>query len=176
MIYLIWLLLNIGLAIALFILIYKGARQIREKVGRAASICFIIIFMFLARIYSNMMRKEMKESEKAREVVFVSTDSLPQMPVSTAEADLEKSWAKKYLIRVTYGKEEISQKRFVISAKADESGIMMGTDLELMDMVINPTAVNGKFQYQVEGFISWNLLGFTFYLQNKSWTGEIILK
>jgi hypothetical protein len=176
MLYLLWALLNIGLGVFFIVVCFKATRLIREKIGLFAA--FIFVFGLLSFMqYSNSDKdNSVPHSNYAKTWKFISQDSLHGGSNTFIDIQLEKTWISKYGLRIQYGKDKQLQNNIPVNAHTLNTGFRSGTSWEPISIIVNRTDDNQKFEYEVDGTVTWKLLGFTIYTQLKSWKGIALLK
>lgn len=173
MLYLFWALLNIGLFI---FVCFKGSQYFREKLGRIASIVFLLaLFAFIGNSTNDNDNKE-NNSSRIKTWEFYPLDSLSKSSNQFIDIDLERTLISKYRLGIGYGKDKLLKNNIPTSATTWTTGFISGTTWKPINIIINRTEDNNKFEYVVDGTIKWSLVGLTIYSQLKSWKGVAILK
>jgi hypothetical protein len=183
MIYLLWGLLNIGLAIYFIITCFKATKLIHEKNGLLASaifVCGLLSFVvFSKKNDDNKVRIDNKKETilgRNKTWEFASKDSLKRNSTNWIDIDLEKTIISKFVLCIEYGKVKQGELNVPISAITSTSGFLSGTSWKPISISVNRTTDNNKFEYLVVGFVKWKLLGATLYSQQKEYSGISLLK
>lgn len=176
MLYLFWALLNIGLIILFIIVCLKAAKLIKEKLGGAAAVIFVLgLLSYIGRPDSD--KDNSTENSKQTSIwKFASADTLDKGSNSHISIDLEKTLMLKYSLGISYGKDEKRQNIIPVNANTFTEGLVSGTSLEANYISVNNAGNNQQFGYEVNGTIKWSLLGITIYSQPKNWKGTVVLK
>lgn len=173
MFYLLWALINIGLF--LFISI-KGSKYFRQKFGSIAAAIFVLgLISFIGRSNADIDNRE-PNSNSIKTWRFSSPDSLDKKSNVFVDIDLENTLMVKYILGIGYGKDKQMLYNIPTSANTYITGIAGGTSWKPVCIIVNRTADNHKFEYEVDGTIKWSLLGVPIYYQPKHWKGVALLK
>ncbi|RYF88931.1 MAG: hypothetical protein EOO00_10575 [Chitinophagaceae bacterium] len=176
MLYLLWALINIGLCISFIIICVKATKLIREKLGWIA--VFVFVFGILSYIAGDRDNEDdpVSDSSRFKTWELSKEDSLAIASKAFLTTPLHKTLMSKYILGVEYGKGTQPGLYIPIRANSWTTGFINGTKWKPVSILVNPTADNRKFEYEVLGTIKWRLLGFTVYHQSKSWKGQFLIQ
>lgn len=175
MIYLIWGLLNIGLIIYFLIICMKVIKLVREKMGLFVAIIFVLMSLsFIGNANKDSISKR-ANSNQAKTWENTSEDSLSRHILTSQRIEMENNFVTSYFLDVFYGKD--CRKNIVpTSAYTSNTGFVAGTKWIPLSIEIKDTNEKNKYNYSVTGVVEWNLLGTTFYSQQKKFKGSIFDK
>ncbi|MEO6949581.1 MAG: hypothetical protein ABI123_08135, partial [Ginsengibacter sp.] len=103
-------------------------------------------------------------------------DSVKSNEAEMLDIDLEKTLVSKYNLTIVYGKSLEGNLNIPMSATSSTEGFVSGTNWKPIDIMVNRTNDNRKFEYVVYGIVEWKLLGTTFYFQPKEFKGIALTK
>lgn len=174
MIYLLWGLLNFGLFLFFIVICFKATKFIREKLGLLASIFFAVgLLSFIGQ--SNNDDNTEPNSNQIKTWKF-NLDSTKSNESESLNIDLEKTLVSKYYMGIKYGKSLEGDLNIPISAYSSIDGFVSGTNWKPLDIIVNRTIDNKKFEYIVSGVVEWKLLWTTLYSQSKTYKGIALTK
>ena len=174
MIYLLWGLVNIAIFLFFIIICFKAIKFVRAELGLFAA----IIFVFgLLSFVSNPNKKDNNEPNSNQIQTWkFNLDSTKSYESESLNITLEKTLVSKYYMGIIYGKSLEGDLNIPISAYSSTEGLSSGTSWKPIDIVVNRTNDNRKFEYSVYGIVEWKLLGSTFYYQPKEFKGIAMTK
>jgi hypothetical protein len=174
MLYLIWTLLNIALAVYFIILCFKAARLLKERIGLYAAVIFTLgLISFVGNSGKN--RGSIGENPNVKKWNFVSRDNVVSGSLQSAHATIDKTWISEIQLMVLHGCDKSSNQTVPVEANSSWSGFVSGYDWE--PTIISVHATTGReYKYTVIGILHWKLLGISLYSQHKTFSGPIELK
>jgi hypothetical protein len=167
MIYLLWGLLNIALAIYFIAICLKAIKLIRENFGGFTSVIFVAGLLSFSGCFNNNDNNIFN----TKTWNFASTDSLSKNGTSFLEVKLEDNLISEYDLNIVYGKSKQLQNNLPVSAYSTVTGFTSGTNWKPVSISVERTNDNEEFQYTVDGIVEWKLLGVTIYTQSKTYNG-----
>lgn len=173
MFYLIWGLINIGLFLFFLFICFQATKLIREKLGLLASLIFVFGLLSFVGHSTNESDNLEPNTNRVKHWDFNPQDSIVQNTTANIYIDLEKTLISKFNLGVQYGEKKTSKLNVPINAYSYIEGFISGTNWRPVSIIVNQTADNKKFVYEVNGTLEWKLLGATVYNQVKTYTGFI---
>ena len=176
MIYLLWGLLNVGIFLLFIVICFKATKLVREKLGLFASIFFAVgLLSFISQSNSDDDNME-PNSNQIKTWKFNSENTVKSYQSESLNIDLEKTLVSKYYMGIIYGKSLEGDLNIPISAYSSTDGFVSGTNWKPLDIIVNRTIDNKKFEYIVKGVVEWKLLWTTLYSQPKEYKGIALTK
>ncbi|MEO5948146.1 MAG: hypothetical protein ABIP79_15115 [Chitinophagaceae bacterium] len=170
MLYLLWSLINIGLFVFFIAICFKATKLLREKLGLFTAIIFVFgLLSFIG--HSNN-----QNSNQIRTWKFTSEDSLKSNESYLLDIDIKKNLISKYDLLIEYGKAIQEDQNIPISTSSSTTGFISGTNWKPLNIQINRTIDNKKFEYFVNGVIQWQLLGAIIFSQYKTYEGIALIE
>lgn len=176
MLHILWGILNIAVFIFFVIIFFRAIRLIREHFGLFAAIIFVLGLFAFMRSSEKDRTNEPGNNIPIRTFTFVSIDSVHIPLTNSIRVILEKTPISKYMLFIHYGIDRRTQITMPVHASSYATGITSGLDWRPVAVVVNRTSESGKFSYQVDGTLEWNLLNLTLYSQSKSYEGDVIVR
>jgi hypothetical protein len=169
MLYLIWGILNLAVFVFFLRTCVNATKLVREKIGMLAAIVFVFgLFSFVAHTSNSNNEHNKNETGKWK---FVSEDSIELNSTNFTRLLLEKSLMTNIDLGIQYGKDKHKNQCVPITAFSGTSGFVSGTTWKPLIITVNTTTKNNELQYYVSGVLKWQLLGTTFYSQEKFFKG-----
>jgi len=174
MTYLLWTIANLCLFLFFIYTCLRATKHIRKDMGLLAAIIFVFgSFSFICQNNSRSSTQELSHSDVT--TTFTPDSVLNNKGVQYKEINLENSISLSLRMNVAYGTAKSSGQIIPVKAYTNVAGFDGGLLWKCTALTITPTADPHKFNYQVVGFMEWNLLKYTFYNQGKSYSGTITL-
>lgn len=171
--YLIWGLLNIGLLIYFLTICFKVTKLIREKMGLFVTVFFVLTLLSFIGNANKESYSKSGNSNQTKTWENTSKDSLNLYMPNLSRIEMENNLVTSYNLEVFYVKDK-NNNIVPKSAYTSNTGLIAGTKWTPILIDINETNDKNKYSYTVIGVVDWNLLGITFYSQNKSFNGNIL--
>ena len=176
MVYLLWVIINIGLFLFFIVICFRATSLLKEKFGLIAAIIFVFgLLSFMSNPHDDKFNEE-PNGNQIRTWKFTPEDSVDKHATFLINIDLEKTLISKYELSIIYGKDKQGQLNIPISANAKTLGFVSGTNWKPSAIMVNRTNDNTKFEYYINGNMEWKLLGATIYYQQKEYKGIALTK
>jgi hypothetical protein len=107
---------------------------------------------------------------------FVLKDSVDPTVINSAILRLEMSLLTEIILHIQYGKDKHKNQPVPIIAYSNTNGFVSGTAWKPTSIVLNTTAKKDELQYYVYGVLKWQMLGATFYTQQKFFKGIAVTR
>lgn len=172
--YLLWVLLNAALAIYFIAICFKAIKLIRENFGQFASVIFVVGLLSFAGCF-NSNDNEGSNSNDSKTWSFISDDSLIKNQTILLEIELKNNLISKYNLEIIYGKDKQLKNNIPISAYSTTEGLTCAKNWKPINIIVERTNNNNKFQYSVYTIVAWKLLGSTVYTQGKNYEGFVYI-
>lgn len=171
MLHIFWLLLNIGIGLYFLLICFKVTKLAREKIGLIATL--VLVFGLVSFIGNANKNDESLEpnSNKIKTWKFNFMDSLKSNENYLVKTLLEKNSISNYQLSIQYGKTYPENENIPISAYSTSEGFGSCTKWIPKLIILNRTANNINFEYDVSGIVEWKLLGATLYTEIKNYKG-----
>ena len=173
MINILWALLNLGIFILFLIICLKATKLIRERIGLFASLIFVFgLFSFMTSSPQN----DGNQNPKIKNWTFKDQDEIKPNTVRTSILNLDKNLISSITLMVQYAENKDSNDDVAINGNSIFLGWSVGYAWKANNIIVFNTATADKLAYQVDGIITWRLLGTIIYTQYKSYKGTFDTK
>lgn len=166
MLYLFWELLSIACLLLLLVAAFKAARHIKEHYG-----LFVALLFVMGCIAVGNRNGSSSISNSCTTVNFAQPDSLLTYADVAQKLVLEASPVASYELYIVYATNRANGAQVPLKAISYTTGFESGIAWRPINIIVNTSADNKAFQYQVSGVMEWRLLGNTLFSERKRYTG-----
>jgi hypothetical protein len=176
--YLLWILLNFGLFISFFVICFKAAKLIREKLGLVATLVFVTGLLSFLSVKNNISGniEAPKHNGQQPHFVFKATHEIEPHSSAYGNKEIDSYVGTTINMEIVFGKELLTAKMVAVSAYFDMSGLLGGHVWSPHTASIKPTSNPSIFNYKVRGSLKWLLLGLPVFSQSKMYQGTLDVK
>lgn len=173
MLYILWALISLFAFFYFVYVAFLGVKLVRRHVGLFAAVVLTLgLLSFAGR--SDRSNNSGVSQEKGWQ--FTPVDSLDKSYILDNQVILDKTPISQNELRVTYARDKHTHKNMPVAAYARRIGASIGTEWTPKFIMIEPTANDNEFHYDVNGLTEWKLLGCIIFSNAKTQSGIIKLK
>ena len=171
MLYVLWALLNLGLALYFIRLCFRATKLIRINLGLFASIVFALGLLSFIGSSGSKNVSENSANNQAKKWTFTPENVLVSNTKKFTRVSIDKTLLSTTDLVVLWDREKASTRSVPIEATSTTAGFATGHTWKTTFIRVDTTSTVGKLSYAVEGLLEWNLLGASIYVQPKTYTG-----
>lgn len=171
MIQLLWGLLNIALFIYFLYTCLQALKLVRSEMGRmAAFVLGMGLFSFVC------VSKDDNNGLKSKAVELNTRDSVDKNRIQVIWVDLDHSWVNRYTLMVEYGYHTRTGLPVPLKAYSTTDGLTISARWQPSTILTGINHNNNLFEFEVNGDVSWELLGIGLINQSKTYKQLIKLE
>ena len=146
MIYLLWAIVNIGLAGLFLAICFNAAKLVKEKYGVLFTLVFVIGLLSFVGGANNDNDNREPGTNQVRTWKFNTPETLNKQATAYIQVDFEKTAISRYILGISYARNREMQEYIPLSANTTISGLRSGTSWKPGSVVVNRTNDSNKFE------------------------------
>jgi len=168
---LIWGLLNGILFIYFIIICFKSVKLVKENIGVLAALIFVIgLLSFISKpIEKNIIDKNIEILNQTNPTKAFDGNSFFR------EITLEDNLTSNINLSIVVGENKTTKALSILNANSNRTGFIFGTNWNAKNIDIDLQKDQNYCNYVVFGILEWKILGFTIYLEDKTFSGKALL-
>lgn len=169
-VYILWAILNVGLWIYFFYILYHSILTIKEKLGWGA---IVLLYMGLQCNPNNSEPQSKKDSWSKDKTTHSLTGNVMSLDKTI---EIEKNWLLTKSLRFSYLRNSDTKENSITSAYTAIEGFQVSTRSTLEILSIIPNEKGDISNYSLQEETKWYLLGILVLTNAKPYEGIINLK